>query len=225
MNKSSVVLLGSVALATATISYYELMPERSRPSTAEPALSQGPSGPDSRPAVTGRMEAERRDSDREENESSRVATNVRGTPAASDIPHARPSARGAAQEPTQVASRTASQIGAGARLPATVPTPVAQPARIFEVPAELQVPAALVETDPALGLSPAQENLKNEIMRQFLQAVTDGGGAAKAAPAVDGATWDGAQAWADARFRKLFGDEAYNRQCLNIARIPLEPAK
>lgn len=83
-------------------------------------------------------------------------------------------------------------------------------AESFEVDAGVPIPASLGAVDPAVGLSEQQAELNRQIAAEFIQAVNG-------SPDVS-AAWKAGQARADARFRKLFGDDLFRAQILNVAR-------
>lgn len=217
MHKSTALLCGSLALAVATIGYYALdTDDRPFPPAELPA-----EGPAKSPQNSFRSAAAPAVTAPTAGESEPAATDVAAAPVVSkvtgDPSPAGSSMTAAAARPADVAAS-----GSGARPPQTVAAPARQ-AQVFGLPPGLQAPAALIETDPSLKLSPLQEDLKKEITKQFLAAINGGVTGASEGAVVEADAWTAAQARADSRFRKLFGDAAYMSQSLNAARIPLLP--
>lgn len=103
------------------------------------------------------------------------------------------------------------------------PAAVAQTEQEIPVPTGAQLPAAIV--DEGTAFAPAQAMAADAIAGAFMDAVSQGGagngspsraqGSATANPgqhssASPQSVWDQARAQADARYRALFGDSAYN---------------
>jgi hypothetical protein len=77
----------------------------------------------------------------------------------------------------------------------------------YEIPAGMRAPAAFLPADRPL--TPPMERFLDDVRREF---------DAKIAAAEDPATvWEEAREHADARYRLLFGDEAYNRKTMQDA--------
>jgi len=105
------------------------------------------------------------------------------------------------------------RTGSSARARGTLQPLAGQPvpeATSFVVDPGVPIPAALTAIDPAVGLSEKQADLQRQIAAEFVQAVNNS--------ADPSAAWKTGQVRADARFRKLFGDDLYRWQSLKVTR-------
>ncbi len=213
MNKSTILLLGSLAVALVPVSYYFLS-------------GNGPSGL-AATSLTGSPPSRLEIANEKMRSESAVfdaadapQTVADAAPPSTRAPAVSGTAGQTAENPLTPRHGGSNSTGKTTPLAVTnVPHPSIPAGPIFEIPLGLQVPAVLIETDPSLQFSPLQEELVRGAREQFLADLDQSRTGTPAAPAVDGTAWKNAQANADTRFRKLFGDAAYLRQSLNAAKI------
>ena len=241
MNKSTPLLLGSLALAVAALAHYSRGTSDSDSWTGlasrKPAASL-PQQPQTKspqhfflPGSSSPAPAPMTDTTRVGTKESRaVALDVVPTPVVlavtGDASPAGLSATGnaASRSPRSTAAPTSPQAASSSgtsTLPLPAETQPDEHVQVFELPLGLKVPASLVESDPTPDIFPLHEDLKKEITEHFLQAIDSNVASSSAGTVADGDAWVAAQTSSDARFRKLFGDAVYQRQNLKGARIAL----
>ena len=147
---------------------------------------------------------------------------------AAPLPVARPALAGTSP-PTTPANRQSSTAEAAAPRQAAPTTdspfvsrefPIG--AMTFELDPGVPLPAALMESESPLP--PVLAAAKEGIAREFQRDVTDAVAQPDTPAPVAGKTWPAAKAKADAQFRALFGDAAFNEWNMQAAREAL-PAK
>ncbi len=219
MHKLSGLLLGSAALGLGALAWHfagsEHQPPPARPQSSTTSSPELPASADAAQHPAG-MALSRHPESRTEirpiaDPAKPLSSTVGGLPAVVhvDAAVAQPSPALADASPKPATQSRAFVRAAG--------TPRFSEQAGFELDPGVQAPVAMSPTNPALGFSPQQEALKNQIMNQFLQEL-DAVAASSAGQDAIANAWASGQKRADERFRVLFGEAAYQKQGVKIAR-------